>query len=187
MSKFGTLQIPSRLPAVYDSIRACVLGGGNKADIMIDGSFTCAIQIFLSGWQNQLCWPVFRISQTIPVEAEVALPSQMPPVYVVSCLGEGWRMLLDLLKTNHQRTELFTQATRRAWIAWSSYCRLREKFGRLWVFNTRIWINYALMDWHYAVYFDMFFNVIDVTTCNVVFFGRCSRRQSRVIPTSCYS
>lgn len=57
--------------------------------------------------------------------------------------------------------------------------------ARLWVFNTRIWINYALMDWHYAVYFDMFFNVIDVTTCNVVFFGRCSRRQSRVIPTSC--
>lgn len=54
--------------------------GGNKAD-------TVAIQIFLSGWQNQLCWPVFRISQTIPVEAEVALPSQMPPVYVVSCLG----------------------------------------------------------------------------------------------------
>ena len=30
VSKFGTLQIPSRMPAVYDSIRACVLGGATR-------------------------------------------------------------------------------------------------------------------------------------------------------------
>ena len=50
--------------------------------IMIDGSFTVAIQICLSGWQNH-------------IRNCLALPSQMPPVYVVSCFGG--RMLLDLL------------------------------------------------------------------------------------------